>query len=73
MGDKSQRIVLVTGGAKGIGRGISERFLADGATVVACGREAPASLPAAGGRKVGSTPRAKTQGIFECRISATHS
>ena len=51
MGDKSQRIVLVTGGAKGIGRGISERFLADGATVVACGREAPASLPAAGGRK----------------------
>ena len=39
------RIVLVTGGAKGVGRGISEAFLADGATVIACGREAPAQLP----------------------------
>ena len=40
-----KRIVLVTGGAKGVGRGISERFLASGAQVVACGREAPADLP----------------------------
>lgn len=45
-----KRIVLVTGGAKGVGRGISERFLADGATVVVCGREAPALLPTAHGR-----------------------
>lgn len=38
-------VVLVTGGAKGVGRGISEAFLATGATVIACGREAPAELP----------------------------
>jgi len=44
-----RRIVLVTGGAKGLGRGISASFLAAGDTVVVCGREAPAQLPEAGG------------------------
>lgn len=48
MSDK--RVVLVTGGAKGVGLGISEQFLADGCEVVVCGREAPAQLPQAGGR-----------------------
>lgn len=43
-------IVLVTGGAKGVGRGISERFLAAGHTVLVCGREAPAQLPEVQGR-----------------------
>jgi NAD(P)-dependent dehydrogenase (short-subunit alcohol dehydrogenase family) len=43
-------VVLVTGGAKGVGRGISAAFLAAGATVVICGRETPTELPAAGGR-----------------------
>lgn len=42
-------IVLVTGGAKGVGRGISERFLAAGARVVTCGRERPEQLPTAAG------------------------
>jgi NAD(P)-dependent dehydrogenase (short-subunit alcohol dehydrogenase family) len=42
----SSRVVLVTGGAKGIGLGISQAFLATGATVIACGRQAPGALPA---------------------------
>ena len=40
----------MTGGAKGVGRGISECFLAAGATVIACGREAPEVMPAVDGR-----------------------
>ncbi|WP_139983011.1 SDR family oxidoreductase [Nocardioides litoris] len=36
--DLSGRVVLVTGGAKGIGRGVTEAFLAAGATVVTCAR-----------------------------------
>ena len=38
--DLSGRVVLVTGGAKGIGVGISQAFLDAGATVVTCSRSA---------------------------------
>ncbi len=47
----SSRVVLVTGGAKGVGVGISTRFLAEGATVIVCGRAAPEELPEHAGRK----------------------
>ena len=45
------KVVLVTGGGKGVGRGISQRFLDCGADVVICGREAPDTLPASAGRE----------------------
>jgi NAD(P)-dependent dehydrogenase (short-subunit alcohol dehydrogenase family) len=43
-------VVLVTGGGKGVGRGISERFLAAGFEVLICGRNAPEALPQHEGR-----------------------
>src|SRR6187455_385033 len=48
--DLAGQVVVVTGGGKGIGRGISERFLAAGAEVVICGRNQPDVIPANGGR-----------------------
>jgi NAD(P)-dependent dehydrogenase (short-subunit alcohol dehydrogenase family) len=44
--DLSGQIVLVTGGARGVGLGITRAFLAAGATVVSCGRKEPETLPA---------------------------
>jgi len=49
--DYTGKVVLVTGGSRGVGRGIAERFLAAGAEVVICGRSEPESLPDAGGRR----------------------
>ncbi len=49
--DLSGKVAIVTGGARGVGRGISERLLDAGAEVHICGRNAPDALPSAGGRE----------------------
>ncbi len=54
--DFSGQVVIVTGGGKGVGRGISECFLQAGAEVVICGRNQPDSLPACNGRQAVFTP-----------------
>ena len=43
------RVVVVTGGARGIGRAIAHAFLESGASVVVCGRNANAETVRAGG------------------------
>jgi NAD(P)-dependent dehydrogenase (short-subunit alcohol dehydrogenase family) len=45
--DFSSRVVLVTGGTKGIGRVIVDQFATAGAAVVACGRNEPEDLAGA--------------------------
>lgn len=54
--DLADRVVLVTGGVRGVGAGVSRAFLAAGATVIACARR-PAEAPVeAGGRAIDFLP-----------------
>lgn len=54
--DMTGRVVIVTGGGKGVGRGITSRFLAWGASVLICGRTEPESIPEEGGRRAVFVP-----------------
>ncbi len=54
--DMSGKVAIVTGGGKGVGKGISERLLESGAQVVICGRNTPNSLPTGGGNQALFTP-----------------
>lgn len=45
MYDFKNKTVIVTGGTKGVGLGITQAFLKAGATVYICGRNAPDTLP----------------------------
>lgn len=49
--DMADKVVLVTGGARGVGDGIVGAFLEAGAEVEICGRTAPASLREVEGRR----------------------
>ena len=49
--DLEGKTAIVTGGGRGVGRGITQRFLDAGANVVICGRTAPEELPSAGDRE----------------------
>jgi len=48
--DFTGKVVIVTGGCRGVGRGITERFLAADADVVICCRHEPDALPSVGER-----------------------
>jgi NAD(P)-dependent dehydrogenase (short-subunit alcohol dehydrogenase family) len=49
--DFTGKVVIVTGGCRGVGKGITESFLAAGADVVICCRHEPETLPSAGPRQ----------------------
>lgn len=54
--EMKDKVVIVTGGGRGVGLGITRRFLEAGADVVICGRNEPDEEIEADGRKAAFTP-----------------
>lgn len=53
--DMSNWVVLITGGSRGVGKGICEQFLNAGADVEFCGRNAPEEPPQVGDKQANFT------------------
>jgi NAD(P)-dependent dehydrogenase (short-subunit alcohol dehydrogenase family) len=66
--DMTGKVVIVTGGGRGVGRGISARFLEAGAEVVICGRTPPESLPARRAQRI-SRRRARARAELAVIVS----
>jgi NAD(P)-dependent dehydrogenase (short-subunit alcohol dehydrogenase family) len=67
------QVCIVTGGGKGIGKGLAKVLAAEGATVVVAGRsedllrQTAADIVAGGGRAMGLRP---SRGLFCCGFAA---
>jgi 3-oxoacyl-[acyl-carrier protein] reductase len=63
------KICIITGAAQGIGRATAERFVAEGATVVACDRQAEPDTPAADHYGVDVTDRAQVDAMVSAVLA----
>ncbi len=52
----NNKVILITGGARGIGKGISKTFLSCNAEVIICGRSKPETLPEVNEKKARFLP-----------------